>query len=138
MPTPEDLEEGQTITYQRTFTREDVQTFAALSGDQGYHHLVSEGEGPAMVHGLLTATLPTKIGGDINYVARTMHFEFPRPVYTGETITCEVTLEHLSGEATLEHLSESDDGRELEASWVCTNEEDGVVLRGSSEGILYG
>ncbi|MFB6268283.1 MAG: MaoC family dehydratase [Halodesulfurarchaeum sp.] len=128
MPTPSDLEAGQTITYSRTFTREDVETFAELSGDRGYHHLVEEGSGPAMVHGLLTATLPTKVGGDINYVARTMHFEFPRPVYTGETITCEVTLET---------LSESNGRRELEASWVCTNEDEAVVLRGSSEGILY-
>ncbi len=41
-----------------------------------------------MAHGLLTATLPTKLGGDLNYIARTMEFEFLRPVYAGEELRC--------------------------------------------------
>lgn len=46
-----------------------------------------------MVQGLLTATLPTKIGGDANVLARTMNFEFLKPVFTGDTILCEVTID---------------------------------------------
>ena len=45
-----------------------------------------------MVHGLLTATLPTKIGGDLNLIANEMIFRFHRPVFAGDTIRCEVTL----------------------------------------------
>ena len=45
-----------------------------------------------MVQGLLTATLPTKIGGDLNFIARDMTFEFLRPVFTGEIITTDVTF----------------------------------------------
>ena len=48
-----------------------------------------------MVQGLLTATLPTKVGGDWNYIAREMNFEFLRPVFTGDTIRCEVTITQL-------------------------------------------
>lgn len=129
MPTKDDIQEGHVVTYERTFTPEEVEQFADLSGDEGYHHLVAGQEGDVMVHGLLTATLPTKIGGDIDYVARTMAFEFPRPVYTGETITCELELESV----------EEDDGRrELDTSWVCVNEDDEVVMRGSSSGVVFG
>ena len=54
--------EGDVATYSRTFTTEDVEQFGELSGDRGSHH---ETDTP-MVHGLLTATLPTKLGGDLD------------------------------------------------------------------------
>lgn len=120
---------GESYTYTRTFTPAEVTQFADLSEDEGYHHLVADQSGAVMVHGLLTATLPTKFGGDIDYVARSMHFEFPRPVYTGETITCEVTVED---------LTETDARTELAATFVCTNEDDAVVLEGESEGVIVG
>ena len=129
MPTSDDIEEGQVVTYERTFTPEEVREFADLSGDEGYHHLVAGQTGDLMVHGLLTATLPTKVGGDIDYVARTMEFEFPRPVYTGEAITCELTLDT---------VTETEGRTELDTSWVCTNEDDEVVMRGSSSGVVFG
>lgn len=129
MPTADDIEAGQVVTYSRTFSPEEVEQFATLSGDEGYHHLVEGQSGDVMVHGLLTATLPTKIGGDIDYVARTMEFDFPRPVYTGETITCELTIDAVTEEA----------GRtELDTSWVCRNESDEVVMTGTSSGVVFG
>lgn len=124
-----DPEAGEVRTYSRTFTREDVEQFAELSNDRGYHHLVEQGGGAVMVHGLLTATLPTKVGGDMDYVARSMSFEFPRPVYTGEAITCEVTVED---------VTEAEGRTELSATYVCTNEDDEVVLRGDTDGVLFG
>ena len=48
------------------------------------------------MHGLLTATLPTKIGGDINFIAREMIFKFHRPVFSGDTVRCEVTILELT------------------------------------------
>lgn len=127
---PEDLPEpGDTETYTRTFTEEEVRQFADLSRDRGDHHVVGQGGGRLMVHGLLTATLPTKIGGDIDFVARTMEFEFFRPVYTGEAVTCELTVDDV----------EEGDGRvELAASFVCRNEDDEAVLRGACEGVVFG
>lgn len=119
---------GDVRTFERTFTNEEVREFADLSRDEGYHHLVAEGDGRLMVHGLLTATLPTKIDGEMDYVARDMTFEFPRPVYTGEAITCEVTIED---------VDQSEGRVALAASYVCTNEDDEVVLRGGSEGVLF-
>lgn len=128
MPTPEVIEEGHSLTYERSFTPAEVEQFAELSGDEGYHHFVEQQSGDVMVHGLLTATLPTKIGGDIDYVARTMDLTFPRPVYTGETITCELTVES---------VTEREDRTELDTAWMCTNEEGAVVMEGSSSGVIF-
>lgn len=121
-------EAGEVRTVERSFTNEEVREFADLSRDEGYHHLVAEGDGRLMVHGLLTATLPTKIGGEMDYVARSMTFEFPRPVYTGETITCEVTVER---------VEETGGRTELSATYECTNEDDEVVLHGDTEGVVF-
>ena len=49
------------ITFERTFTREDVVLFTEVSKDE---------QGRFAVQGLLTSTLPTKIGGDYNVLAR--------------------------------------------------------------------
>lgn len=128
--TPDDIpSEGETWTYRRTFTNEEVTQFAELSKDEGYHHLVGDEEGQVVLHGLLTATMPTKLGGDIDYIARTMEFEFPRPAYTGVEITCETTIERV----------EERQGRtELEASFVCETENGDVVLRGWTDGVVMG
>jgi 3-hydroxybutyryl-CoA dehydratase len=58
------MQVGDVISWRRTFTEEDIRLFASLSGDEGAHHLVADAQGRLMAHGLLTATLPTKIGGD--------------------------------------------------------------------------
>src|SRR5258705_11203924 len=83
---------GDTLSWTRTFTEEDIRVFARVSGDEGEHHLVPDDRGSLMAHGLLTATLPTKIGGDMNLIAREMLFRFHRPVFAGDTIECVVTL----------------------------------------------
>ena len=56
------------------------------------HHVAPDEQGRLMVHGLLTATVPTKIGGDMNLIAREMKFQFHRPVFAGDTVICEVTI----------------------------------------------
>ncbi len=88
--------EGETRTYTRTFTERDVEQFSDLSNDRGTHHEERDEKGRLVVHGLLTATLPTKVGGDLNVLARSMTFEFRRPVYTDEEIECVVTLDSVT------------------------------------------
>ncbi len=122
-----ELEAGTSWTHERTFTPEDVERFTELSGDEGHHHLVAESDGAVLVHGLLTATLPTKLGGDIDFLARRMVFEFPRPVYTGQDITCELTVDR---------LAEREDRYDLAVSFECTMSDDEVVLRGETDGVV--
>ena len=121
------LAAGQKWTYERTFTLGDVSAFAEVSGDRGVHHLVPDSRGRIMVQGLLTATLPTKLGGDLNYIARKMTFEFLRPVFVGDTITCE---------STAVKVGESEDRFDVSLTVACTNQEGKVVLRGEVEGII--
>lgn len=86
------LEVGRVHTFERTFTDEDIRAFGELSGDRGAHHVVAGPGGRLMAQGLLTATMPTKIGGDVDFVAREMWFEFVRPVWSGDTVRCDVTV----------------------------------------------
>lgn len=119
--------EGDTHTVERTFTTDDVEQFAAVSGDDQPRHTEPDEDGRLLVQGLLTATLPTAIGGDLGVLARTMEFEFRRPVYTGDAITCRWTTEA---------VEERSDGAELVADVVCENDDSEVVLTASVEGLV--
>ncbi|HET6977648.1 MAG TPA: MaoC family dehydratase N-terminal domain-containing protein [Pyrinomonadaceae bacterium] len=118
---------GDTMSWRRTFTEEDIRLFTSVSGDGGEHHLVPDEQGRLMAHGLLTATLPTKIGGDINLIAREMFFRFHRPVFSGDTIECVVTLT----EAT-----PADGYLDINSEWSCTNQHGKEVMTGGGRGII--
>jgi 3-hydroxybutyryl-CoA dehydratase len=118
---------GDTLSWSRTFTEQDIELFARLSGDQGEHHLVPDAQGRLMAHGLLTATLPTKIGGDLNLIAREMVFRFHRPVFAGDTIECIVTLT----------AAEPADGYvNVVSEWKCINQHGKEVMTGGGNGII--
>lgn len=119
--------EGDSYTHERTFTPEDVRRFGELSGDEQAIHTEPDEEGRLIVQGLLTATIPTKIGGDLEFIARRMEYDFRRPVYTGETITCEWTTDS---------VVEREDRYEASGTAVCRNEKGVVVMSGSFEGIV--
>lgn len=121
------MQVGDTISWQRTFTEEDIRLFAKLSGDEGEHHLVADEQGRLMAHGLLTATLPTKIGGDLNFIAREITFQFHRPVFAGDTVLCEVTLKELEPEENYLKLT---------STWVCRNQYGKEVMTGSGRGVV--
>ncbi|MEI4770791.1 enoyl-CoA hydratase [Psychrobacillus sp. FJAT-51614] len=121
------LKVGEIITFERTFTVEDVELFTKVSGDEGIHHLTTDEQGRLVVQGLLTATLPTKVGGDNNVLARTMNFEFFRPVFTGDTIICEVIIDQ---------FEKQDNRTGIAASFLCKNQNEKEVLRGNFAGVI--
>jgi 3-hydroxybutyryl-CoA dehydratase len=110
---------GQRFTWKRTFTDDDVRQFAEVSGDRGAHHVQLGPDGRVIVQGLLTATLPTKIGGDLSFMAREMTFEFVRPVFSGDAITTDVTILSVEPQGSREWAS-------IEA--VCRNQAGKEVL----------
>jgi 3-hydroxybutyryl-CoA dehydratase len=120
------MQVGDVTVWERTFTVEDVRLFGQLSGDQGIHHVEPDEQGRLMVQGLLTATLPTKLGGDMNYIARELVFEFLRPVFTDDTIRCE---------STITHLEKADGHTKMAAEWVCRNQQGKEVMTGHTHGI---
>jgi len=112
---------GHTSRFQRIFSEHDVRAFTAVSGDTGDHHVVPGADGRLLVHGLLTATLPTKLGGDLNYLARTMTFEFLKPVWTGDEITVV---------AEVAELVDHPRGQKAQLAYRCTNQDGVEVMRG--------
>ncbi|MGG0241037.1 enoyl-CoA hydratase [Bacillus rhizoplanae] len=121
------IKTGDVFTWERTFTEDDVLQFGRFSGDQGRHHIERDEKGRLMVQGLLTASIGTKIGGDVNYIAREMVSEFIRPVFTGDTITCEITLTN---------VEQMEGFKKVEIKSVYRNQNRKEVMLGSSHGII--
>jgi 3-hydroxybutyryl-CoA dehydratase len=122
------LKVGDIITFGRTFTVRDVELFTEVSGDEGIHHITPDVQGRLVVQGLLTATLPTKVGGNHNVLARNMNFEFLRPVFTGDTIICEVTIE--------KYERQENNRTSIIASFLCKNQNEKEVLKGEFSGVI--
>jgi acyl dehydratase len=118
---------GEVLAHERTFSHEDVLDFLRLSGDAGVHHATADASGRRLVHGLLTATIPTKLGGDLNYLAREMVFEFLRPVYTGELIRCEIRVDEVNEEPKRVRLA---------MSGICKNPQGEEVMSFRTRGIV--
>ncbi len=121
------MEVGDTFTAEHTYTEDEVRRWTELIGDAGRHHLEPDAAGRLMVHGLLVGALPTQIGGQLDYIARQMVFEFQKPVFTGDTVTATLTLTKVEPAQGKLRLS-------MDVS--CVNQDGVEVVRGSSYGIV--
>lgn len=122
-----ELKAGMKIEWRRAISEEDVRRFAELSGDRGAHHLNPDEQGRLMAHGLLTATLPTKLGGDLDFIAREMRFEFLRPVYAGDTLECR---------GLVDSVIEQPKRLKVAFSFEVVNQHAKPVMKGSSSGMI--
>jgi len=118
-------EAGDTIDYSRHISREDIIEFARISKDYGVHHVNGE---RLLAHGLLVATLPTKLGGDLNFIATEMVFEFKKGVYENENITCT---------GHIDKVIEQKKRFKVWFSFVCRNDFNEEVLKGRSHGFIW-
>lgn len=118
------LQINQELEYTRSFTKEEILAFGKISGDQGEHHTAAP---TLMAQGLLIASLPTRIGGGLNYIARKMDFEFFIPVYENDIIRCIAKVESFSEEETKYRCS---------FSYSCSNQEGKIVMKGATAGII--
>lgn len=118
---------GDIVSWERTFTADDIRLFNQVSGDEGVHHVTPDEQGRLMVHGLLTATIPTKIGGDMNFIAREMKFQFHRPVFAGDTIRCDVTIVE---------FEPAEQYTIVRSEFVCRNQLGKEVMSGYAQGIV--
>ena len=119
--------EGESVSYARTFTIDDVLAFAAVSRDRGTHHVEAGKDGRLLVHGLLTATIPTKLGGDMDYLAQEMTLRFHRPVFIGDEILCNCRAAK---------VEDRGDRTYVEFEIRCKNQHGKEVLTGSTMGII--
>jgi 3-hydroxybutyryl-CoA dehydratase len=122
------MQVGNVHWFERTFNEEDVRLFSLLSQDKGVHHILPDKHGRLRVHGLLTATLPTMLGSVLNFISRVAVYEFERPVYAGDTIQCEVTIDSIEEKEKLFEVS---------IHWICRNQNGLVVLTGNSKGAVF-
>ena len=125
-------QEGDVHVVERTFTTADVSDFAGVSRDTQAIHTECD---PPMVHGLLTATLPTEIGGELGVLAHTMEFEFLTPVYAGDTVRCELTIDRVETRSDRYELVATVDCRRTASGPA--EADAGPVLRGRVEGLIW-
>lgn len=90
---------GDTATAEMDVTREDVERFAALTGDDNPLHVDPDYAaesvfGEPVAHGMLTASAVSAaladLPGDVVYVSQDL--DFTEPVVPGETLTAEVEV----------------------------------------------
>ncbi len=134
----EGLQVGDAFGTSRTFTDEDVTSFARISRDYNPVHFDARFANarnlPAPIcHGLLVASLATEIGGQIGWLASAMNFRFKGPVYVGETILCSwvITAVEQNGRANASVKFTKEDG-----STVIEAEISGIVPRVEERKVL--
>ena len=69
----------------------------------------------------------SKIGGDLNFIAREMIFQFHRPVFAGDTISCEVVLVEAEPDEQFIRVASKSVCRNQHAKEVMTGEARGVI-----------
>jgi acyl dehydratase len=121
------LSVGMQFRYSRKISVEDVREFTKASHDANIYHVREDGSGRVIAHGLLVASLVTKIGGDVNFLARTMTFDFQKPTYSGDTLTCV---------ATLSSLVEQSERMKCKFSFEIRNQKEEVVMVGETAGMI--
>lgn len=117
-----EFKEGDSDTLTKTITERDVEQFAEITGDTNPVHLDEEYArssrfGQRVAHGMLTASLisaviGTKLPG-AGAIYRAGTFRFIAPVFIGDTVTAEVTIERYDrekGRMSLKTLCRTADG----------------------------
>ncbi len=126
----EEIVPGERASLEKTVTREDIELYAAVSGDANPTHLDEEfaARSPfkgVVAHGMLTAGLISNLLGNrlpgpgTIYLGQDLRFE--RPVRAGDTVTVTVTVREKQAERRIVVL----DCR-------CTNQRGETVLSGTA------
>ncbi len=121
---------GMQASRTKTFTDDDVRTFARISGDSNPIHLDEEYAattrfGKRIVHGMLTASLISAIIADDLPGAGTIYLgqdlKFTAPVFLGDTITTTVTITKVREDKNIVTLET-----------VCANQNGETVIKGEA------
>jgi 3-hydroxybutyryl-CoA dehydratase len=123
-------EVGQSASRSKTFTDEDVRTFAHVSTDTNPIHLDADYAantmfGQRIVHGMLTASLISAVlandfpGPGTIYLGQEL--KFTKPVLLGDTITATVTVTKFREDKGI-----------LTLETVCANQDGDTVIKGEA------
>ncbi len=88
---------GDTFVLERTFTQQEVDEFARITGDHNPLHFVpayahASGFDGLICQGMLVGAMMSEMGGKMGWLAAGMSFRFRQPVYPGVRVRCELTL----------------------------------------------
>jgi 3-hydroxybutyryl-CoA dehydratase len=125
----EGVSPGDRFSFSRGFSPEEVAAFGELTRDYNpvhYDETFAElkGFGGPISHGLLAGSMICEIGGQLGWLATGMDFAFKKPIYPGDTITCELTVDGV------------DSSRFARASARLTNQDGVEVMAVALEGFL--
>jgi acyl dehydratase len=86
-----------TTRFSRVFSEADLHAFAEITRDYNPCHFEPrycdlKGFSGPVIHGLLVGSMICEPGGQWGWLASEMNFKFLKPVYIGDTITCEITI----------------------------------------------
>jgi len=121
---------GDTASVTKTFTQEDVQKFAELSGDHNPIHLDEEHArgtrfGRRIAHGMLTSSLISNVIGNelpgVGSIYLGQMLQFLAPVFPGDIITARATV-----------TSVREDKPIVKLETVCKNQRDEIVIKGEA------
>jgi len=126
-----EIKVGDSATLVRTLTRDDINLFAAMSGDVNPAHVDEEYARSDMFHkiiahgmwggSLISTLLGTKLPGPGTiYLGQT--FKFTRPVTLGDTITVSVTA-----------AAKDEERHRVTFDCRCTNQKGEMVISGSAQ-----
>ncbi|NLX09466.1 MAG: MaoC family dehydratase [Chloroflexi bacterium] len=129
-----DLSVGMTASRTKTFTDDDVRTFARISDDVNPIHLddayaAQTRFGRRLVHGMLTAALiSATLANDLPgvgtiYMGQTLTFK--APVFIGDTITAVVEVIKYRAERRIATLKT-----------ICTNQDGTIVIEGEAVALV--
>jgi len=128
---------GDTLSVSRCFTTAEVEAFTALSEDRGPWHVTPDERGRLVVHGLLTIALSTRVGGALQFMARSFDIVFLKPVFTGDAITCTLTITELSAAPTTALGRKAGSaGTRLGADALISNQEGVTVATVRTRGVI--
>lgn len=127
----DDIAIGESAEIQRTLFAEDIEMFAAVSGDLNpahmdpeyaehsmFHHIIAHGMwGGALISAVLGTRLP---GPGTIYLGQSLHFR--RPVSVGDTITTRVTV-----------TEKMPDTHRMKLQCQCVNQHGEKVIIGEAE-----
>ena len=124
-----ELRPGWCARVSRTFDQGEIDRFAEITADYNPVHFeprwtAAKGYRGPICHGLLVGSMLCEIGGQLGWLASGMAFRFRRPVYVGDTVTCELTIEAI------------DERQRARAACLFTNQRGERVLEATVEGFL--
>jgi len=126
----DEIQIGMSASRQNTVSESDIQSFAAISGDENPVHLDADYAATTpfkkrISHGMLTASYISALfgmslpGPGAIYVTQTLNFR--RPVWIDDRITTKVTVSEMLPQK-----------RRVRFECVCTNSDGKVVLEGEA------